>query len=62
MSRSRFVVQILALGAAGVVTFAQLAALELAAAERHRQAMWAAATTPEAVQQIEVIGQRRPRS
>lgn len=61
MPRSRFVVQMLALGAAGIVTFFQLAALELAAAERHRQAMWASAA-PEAVQQIEIIGQRAPRS
>lgn len=61
LRNSPFLVRALAFGAAGAVTFSLLAALELASAQQLRQALWTYA--PEAaVQQVEIIGQRLPRS
>lgn len=61
MPRTRFVVQALALGLAGVITLSLLAALEMASAQQHRQAQWAWSEA-HPVQQVLIVGQRPPRS
>lgn len=62
-SRSNpLIVRALAFGAAGVVTAALLAVLEFGSAQQHRQAAWVYAPDGTAAQQVEIIGQRLPRS
>lgn len=61
-NRTRFAIQALALGMAGVVTFGLLAALEGASAQQHRRALWALQADAPTVHQVLIIGQRLPRS
>lgn len=61
--RTRFAVQALALGMAGVITLGLLAALEGASAQQHRRAaLWALQADRPAAHQVLIIGQRLPRS
>lgn len=59
--RTRFAVQALAFGMAGLITLGLLAALETASAQQHRRALWALQDAP-AAHQVLIIGQRPPRS
>jgi hypothetical protein len=62
-SRSNpLIVRALAFGAAGVVTAGLLAALEFGSAQQHRQALWVYTPDASAAQQVEIVGQRLPRS
>ncbi len=61
MPRTRPAVQALALSLSGIVTLSTVVALNVVAAQQHREALWASAGT-QAVQQVVIIGQRAPRS
>jgi len=61
MPRTPLAFQALALGLSGIVTLGLMLALDGAAAQHHRHALWAASGA-QAAQQVVIIGQRMPRS
>jgi hypothetical protein len=61
MPRTQPAAQAIALGLSGIITLCTMLALDSAAAQHHRDALWAAAGT-QAIQQVVIVGQRQPRS